>query len=339
MNALIIGGTGTISTDVVKFAVAQGWDITLINRGRRSGSIPPGAEHIECDARDEGAVKKALEGRCFDAAVNFIGFLPEQIEQDIRIFEGRCAQYLFISTCCVYQKPDGRWLTTESTPLRNVNSLYGQRKILCEEVLNRAYREKNFPITIVRPNWTYCLGTIPFIFTSWHSPWTLVDRMEKGLPIVIPGDGQTRFTITHAEDFAAGFVGLMGNYQAVGHAFHITGEEALTWNQYFELLERIVGKKAPAVHVPTDLIVKLLPHLHDDIAGDKSVNFLFDNTKIRQFVPGFAPRISYYEGVKASIDYLRAHPELQTIDADYAANYDKVLAAYGPLLALQGCNI
>jgi nucleoside-diphosphate-sugar epimerase len=331
MKALIIGGTGIISTDVVKFAIAQGWDITLLNRGQRSKQIPPEAGLIECDARDEEAMKKALAGKYYDAVVNFIGFLPEQIEQDIRVFDGKCAQYIFISTCCVYQKPDGRWLTTESTPLRNLNSLYGQRKILCEETLNRAYREKNFPVTIVRPNWTYCRGPIPFIFSSWRSPWTLVDRLDKELPILGPGDGHAQFTITHAADFAAGFAGLMGNYRATGHAFHITGDEALTWNQYLELLGRIAGKQARAIHVSTDLIVKLLPHLHDDLMGDKTLNFLFDNAKLRQFVPGFAPRISYYEGVKDSVEYLRARPELQTIDAEYLANYDKVLAACGSL--------
>jgi nucleoside-diphosphate-sugar epimerase len=328
MKALIIGGTGVISTDVVKLAIARGWDITLLNRGQRSKDIPSQAHLIECDARDEGAMKKALEGKYFDVAANFIGFLPEQIEQDIRVFEGKCAQYIFISTCCVYQKPDSRYLTTESTPLRNINSLYGQRKIACEEALNHAYREKNFPITIVRPNWTYCLGTIPFVFTSWRNPWTLVDRLEKGLPIIVPGDGQNRFTITAAADFAQGFVGLMGNYHAIGHAFHITGEEALTWNQYLELIERIVDKKANVIHIATDFIVKTLPALHDDLMGDKTVDFIFDNTKLRRFVPNFAPRISYYEGVKASIDFLRSHPELQSIDTEYLANYDKVLAAY-----------
>jgi nucleoside-diphosphate-sugar epimerase len=333
MKALVIGGTGTISSDVVRFAIAQGWDITLLNRGQRAKNAPPGARLIECDVRDEGAVKKALDGMYFDVVANFIGFLPPQIEQDIRIFDGKCAQYIFVSTCCVYQKPDGQYLTTESTPLRNLNSVYGQRKIACEETLNRAYRERNFPITIVRPNWTYCLGTIPFIFTSWRNPWTLVDRLEKGLPIIIPGDGQNRFTITHAADFALGFVGLMGNYHAIGHGFHITGEEALTWNQYLALIERMLGVKAQVIHVATDVIVKLIPQLHDDLAGDKTVNFLFDNTKLRRFVPNFAAKISFYEGVKASIDYLRARPELQVIDTDYAAYYDKVLSAYGPLLA------
>jgi nucleoside-diphosphate-sugar epimerase len=125
----------------------------------------------------------------------------------------------------------------------------------------------------------------------------------------------------------------MGNYHAIGHAFHITGEEALTWNQYLEQIERILGKKAQVVHIATDLILKLLPQLHDDLAGDKTVNFLFDNAKLRRFVPGFSAPISYYEGVKDSIDYLRAHPELQTIDTEYIANYDTVLAAYRPFMS------
>jgi nucleoside-diphosphate-sugar epimerase len=332
MKALIIGGTGIISADVVKLALSRGWDLTLLNRGQRSGQVPEGAEHIECDARDEDAVKRALGGKFFDVVVNFIGFLPEQVAQDIRVFGGKCGQYIFISTCCVYERPGGSWPVTESAPLRNLNSLYGQRKILCEEVLNRAYRESSFPVTIVRPNWTYCLGTIPFVFSNWRKPWTLIDRLERGLPIIIPGDGQACFTITHTEDFAAGLAGLMGNYRALGHAFHITGDEALTWNCYLEQLGRITGREARVVHVPTDLIVKLLPHLHDDLAGDKTANLFFDNAKLRRFVPDFSPRISYYQGVKASVDYLRSHPELQTIDTEYIANYDKVLAVYGPLL-------
>lgn len=332
MKALIIGGTGVISTDVVKLALSRGWDITLLNRGQQSKDVPPEVRVITCDARDEEAMRKALEGKHFDVAANFIGYLPEQIEQDIRIFEGKCDQYLFISTCCVYQKPDGPYLTTESTPLRNLNSLYGQRKIACEETLNHAYREKNFPVTIVRPNWTYNRGTIPFIMSPWKSPWALVDRLEKGLPIIIPGDGQNRFTITHAADFAAGFVGLMGNYHAIGHAFHITGEEALTWNQYLEQIERIIGRKAETIHIATDFICQVNPALHDDLKGDKTVNFLFDNTKIRQFVPGFTAHISYRQGVGESIEYLRAHPELQRIDAAYIANYEKVLAAYAGVL-------
>jgi nucleoside-diphosphate-sugar epimerase len=332
MKALIIGGTGVISTDVVKLALSGGWDITLLNRRQQNKVIPPGVSIIECDARDSEAMRKALDGKRFDVVANFIGYLPEQIEQDIRLFNGNCDQYLFISTCCVYQKPDGRYLTTESTPLRNLNSLYGQRKIACEETLNHAYREKNFPVTIVRPNWTYSKGTIPFIMSPWKSPWTLVDRLEKGLPLIIPGDGQNRFTITHAADFAAGFVGLMGNYHAIGHAFHITGEEALTWNQYLEQIERITGCRAKVIHIATDFICQVNPALHDDLMGDKTINFLFDNTKIRQFVPGFAAHISYYQGVGESIAYLRAHPELRQIDTAYLTGYEKVLAAYAGIL-------
>jgi nucleoside-diphosphate-sugar epimerase len=338
MNALIIGGTGIISTDVVKLALARGWDITLLNRGQHSkvlpqGVHPAGAAHsIECDTRDEGAMQKALEGKYFDVVANFLGYLPEQIEQDIRIFSGKCGQYLFISTCATYQKPDYNYLTTESTPLKNSNSLYGRRKIACEEALNHAWREKDFPVTIVRPNWTYNNTAIPFIMTPWRQPWTLIDRLQKGLPIIIPGDGESRFTITHASDFAEGFVGLMGNYHAIGHAFHITGEEALTWNQYLGIIEKITGCKAKVLHIASDFICKVIPAMRDELLGDKAIAFLFDNTKIRQFVPGFAAKVSYAQGVKAAFDYLQTHKELQTVDADYTANYDKVLAAYGAVL-------
>ncbi|GHV65069.1 hypothetical protein AGMMS49587_18700 [Spirochaetia bacterium] len=332
MNALIIGGTGIISTDVVKLALAKGWDITLLNRGQRSKTLPQGARSIECDARDEGAMQKALAGKYFDVVANFIGFLPEQIEQDIRIFDGHCGQYIFISTCCTYQKPDGNYLTTESTPLKNSNSVYGQRKIACEETLNHAWREKDFPITIVRPSWTYNNTVIPFIMSSWRQPWTLIDRLQKGLPIIIAGDGTNRFAITHAADFAEGFVGLMGNYHAIGHAFHITGEEALSWNQYLEIIEKITGCRANVIHIATEFICKVVPALHDDLMGDKVVNFLFDNTKIRQFVPGFAAKIPYAQGIKTSIEYLKAHKELQTVDTEYVADIDKILAAYGAAL-------
>jgi nucleoside-diphosphate-sugar epimerase len=152
------------------------------------------------------------------------------------------------------------------------------------------------------------------------------------LPVIIPGDGTSRFTITHAADFAEGFVGLMGNYHAIGHAFHITGEEALSWNQYLEIIEQITGCKANVIHIASDFICKVIPALHDDLLGDKTLTFLFDNAKIRQFVPGFAAKIPYAQGVRASIDYLKARKELQTVDAEYVANIDKVLAAYGAAL-------
>jgi nucleoside-diphosphate-sugar epimerase len=328
MKALILGGTGVLSTDTVALALERGWEITVLNRALSGKRVPAGAQAVVCDAHDYAAMEQALEGQYYDCVVNFVGYLPETVEQDTRLFDGKCGQYIFISTCATYQKPDSQIFTTESTPLRNIHSPYGQRKIACEEVLNHAYRDRDFPITIIRPNWTYNIDTIPFVCTSWKKPWMLIDRMEKGLPIIIPGDGTNRFTITHAKDFAVGVVGLMGNRAALGHAFHITGDEALSWNQYLEEIEWATGLKANVVHIATDFICKVAPNLHADLAGDKTVNFLFDNTKIKRFVPDFCAKIPYAQGVKASIDHMRAHEELRVLDHEYIAMYEKILAAY-----------
>jgi nucleoside-diphosphate-sugar epimerase len=339
VKALFIGGTGIISADAAKAALEKGWDVTVLNRGQRSrslpegtGLLPEGALAIECDARDEQSMRRVMQGKHYDVVANFIGYLPEQIEQDIRVFSGICGQYMFISSCVAYMRPDGHYMTTESTPLRNADSAYGARKIACEDALNRAFREQGFPATIVRPSWTYCKGTIPFIATPWRQPWTLIHRLKRGLPILMPGDGTTRFAITHARDFAQGFVGLMGNAGALGHAFHITGDEALTWRQYLAVIEGLTGCEADVVNIATSFICKVVPEWHDDLVGDKTANLLFDNAKIKSYVPGFAAKVPYAAGVRESLEYLATHLELQAIDEEYSARYDRVFDAYRPCM-------
>ncbi|MDR1060469.1 MAG: NAD-dependent epimerase/dehydratase family protein [Clostridiales bacterium] len=339
MKALFIGGTGIISADAVKAALAKGWDVTVLNRGLSSRSqpggeaaLPEGAMAIECDARDESSMRRVMSGKRYDVVANFIGYLPEQVEQDVRVFGGICGQYIFVSTCAVYDKPGASYLATESTPLRNANSVYASRKIACEEALNRAFRERDFPVTIVRPNWTYCKGTLPFIATPWRQPWTLIHRLKRGLPILMPGDGTGRFAITHSRDFAEGFAGLMGNAAALGHAFHIAGDEALSWNQYLAIIERATGYEADVVNVATSFICKVVPEWHDDLIGDKTANFALDNAKIKGCVPGFAARTTYAAGARETIEYLATRLELQVVDEEYMARYDRVFDAYRPCM-------
>ena len=326
MKALVVGGTGILSSDLVKVLMKNGWDVSVLNRG-----ITPGAgeaETIICDAYDETAMAKAMEGRRYDVVVSFTGYLPRQVEGDIRVFSGKCDQYIFISTCAVYEKPDAMYLTTESSPLRNKDSEYGRLKIACEETLNHAYRDEDFPVTIVRPNWTYGVTTIPFIATSWCKPWTLLERIKNGKPVLMPGDGTSRFTLTHTLDLAEGIMGLMGNAGSIGHAFHITGDEALSWNQYLENIEKAFGYKANVVNVSTQFICEVVPQWHDDLFGDKIVTFLFDNSKIKRFVPGFCAKIPFSKGIRMSVEYVMEHPDRQVIDEEYTAVYDKIFSAY-----------
>lgn len=255
MNILIIGGTGIISTSVVRLLLEE-HHVSCINRGNRP--MPAGVEQLLCDANDEAAMQALLQGRYYDAVVDFVTFRPEQAALRIRLFKEHCARYVFISTATVYQKPVMRPVITEETPAVNPYSEYAQNKILTEQV----FREGDLPVTIVRPFMTYGDTMIPFILRPRLSPYTLVRRMREGRPILVPGDGTVFSTVTHAQDFARGLLGLLLNPASVGETFHITQDECYTWNHVADLIAEAAGAPKPTlVHVASDKLSEATPGL------------------------------------------------------------------------------
>lgn len=328
MKVLFIGGTGNISTSVSEQTIAAGHELWLLNRGKRPVEIG-GARSLVADIHDVAATAKVLEGHDFDVVANFIAFTEGEIERDLRLFRGRCKQYIFISSASVYQKPLAFPIVTESTPLKNPFWQYSRDKIACEERLNRAYREEDFPAVIVRPSLTYGNTVIPAAIGSWND-YTIVDRMKRGKQVVVHGDGTSLWTITHAEDFARGMVGLLGHQQAVGEAFHITSDEVLTWDQIYQAIAAAAGTEAKIVHVPSDFIARMVDWMEGNLTGDKAVSAIFDNTKIKRFVPGFEAKISFAEGMRRAVQWMEEKPERQVI-VDYNNQlHDDILAAYLP---------
>src|ERR1035437_8607821 len=291
MKVLFIGGTGIISTACTRLALDSGIDLTLLNRGRRSVPLPNGAKTLTADIDDAVAVSQALAGASFDAVVDWIAFEPAHIERDIALFRGRTRQYIFISSASAYQKPATSYLITESTPLANPYWDYAQRKIACEDRLMRAYREEGFPITIVRPSLTYGETQITLAINSWTKSYTVVDRMRRGQKVIVPGDGTSLWVITHNTDFAKGLVGLLGLPQAIGHAFHITTDEVMTWDQFYRVVGAAAGEEPQLVHIPTDFIGACLPDKLGGLKGDKAVSVVFDNSKIKRYVPGYCATV------------------------------------------------
>jgi nucleoside-diphosphate-sugar epimerase len=334
MKVLFIGGTGIISTAVSRKAVEAGIELYLLNRGQHEGSsrglsprgAPDGAHHLEADIHQPESVRAALRGHSFDAVVDWIAYTPADIERDLELFTGRTRQFIFISSASVYQKPPTTPFITESTPLYNPHWKYSQDKIACEELLNQAYRQANFPITIVRPSLTY--NTIfPIAIGGWGC-YTLADRLLKGRPIIIHGDGSSLWTVTHAEDFGRGFLGLVGNPLAVGHAFHITSDEVLTWNQIYTTIAAALGVEAQIVYMPSDFIARHNPALGASLLGDKTWSGIFDNTKIKAFVPGYQARIPFREGVGGILAWFDADPRRKRVDPAVNAEMDSLIAAY-----------
>ena len=327
MKALLIGGTGNISLPITRKLLADGWQVTLMNRGGRNALVP-GVEALVCDVRDEGAMREALRGRTFDAVAQFIAYKPEEVARDIRLFSGTTRQYLFVSTASAYQKPPRNALVTESTPLSNPYWQYSRDKIACERLLEEARDKAVFPMTIVRPSHTYGLGALPLAVKGKGGVWQVVERILGRKPVLIPGDGTSLWTVTWSEDFAAGFAGLMGNDHAVGEAVHITSDEALTWNQIYRILSEALERPFLPCHVPSDLLSGAKDYDYTGgLLGDKANCAVFDNAKLKRLVPGFAARIRFDQGVRLSLDYLRERPELQVKDPPFDAFCDGVVRA------------
>jgi len=298
--------------------------------------VPDGARVIKADIGDTAAVQQALKGHRFDAVVNWIVFTEEQIQRDIELFRDKTDQYVFISSASAYQKPPTHYMITESTPLANPYWQYSRNKIACEQQLLEAYRESGFPVTIVRPSLTYGNTMIPAALNSWSKPWSIVERMRAGKPVVVHGDGTSLWTMTHNTDFAKGFIGLLGNPQTLGHAFHITSDEVLTWDQIYRAIGSAAGVEPELVHIASDDIISLYPDEEGGLLGDKAVSVVFDNTKIKRFVPDFTAVIPFAQGVKRSVEWFEAHPERCIIDEAWNEQMDRLIVVHSGKKAVHG---
>lgn len=322
MRALLIGGTGNISLSVTKRLLSLGWDVTLLNRGK-TGAELPGAHQIICNIHDEKAACDALRGRHYDAVAQFIAYTPDEAMRDVRLFADKTDQYIFISSASCYEKPPKSPFITEQTPLRNPYWQYSRDKIACEEALREAEKE-GFPLTVVRPSHTYGDGRLP-VALHGGSPWQVVRRMLAGKPVLIPGDGASLWTLTHADDFAVGFAGLMGNQRALGRAVHITSDESLTWNAIHETIADALGVKLRPLHVPSDLLSRVSRYdFRGSLLGDKANSAVFDNTLIKSLVPEYQAVIPFREGVRRVLQNHLANPDLQKEDPVFDAFCDRV---------------
>lgn len=350
MRILFIGGTGNISADCAALLHEQRHEILVVSRGRNV--VPSEYQAIVADRKDLAAMRTALAGARPDVVINFLGFDLPDVQTDYELFRGTIHQYIFISSATVYARPPERLPFTEESPLGNTWWDYAQKKLACEEWLRQRWAEDRFPATIVRPSHTYSKRWVPNPVSS--ASFTFAARLEHGKPVFVPDDGETPWTLTATSDFAVGLAGLVGNDRALGEAFHITSDEVLTWNQIVGGIAAAVGlasslSPAPSfssppsakrsdtggkpvlhsriVRVPTEIICRVAPHLTGTLKGDKAHPGIFDNSKIKRFVPEFQCRKPFCAGVRESIAWLRAHPEQQNLKPELDELIERVIAA------------
>lgn len=328
-KALFIGGTGTISTAITRKLAAEGeWELWLLNRGKRSEAVPDGVKVINADINDENDVEQKLQGMLWDCVCDFIGFTPDQVERDWRLFRATTKQYMFISSASAYQKPCLSPFITEGTPLANPYWEYSRDKAACEDFLMMKYREEAFPATIIRPSHTYDDRSVPIGVHGKKGSWQVLKRMLEGKPVIVHGDGTSLWTVTHNSDFAKGFVGLMGNPHAIGNAFQITGDETLTWNQIYSTVADALGVEFIPYYVASDFLAAVSDYdFTGSLIGDKAASVIFDNSKLKRAVPGFNPTVRFEQGIRGTIANILETPSLQVDDPEFDAWCDKLIAA------------
>ncbi len=328
MRALLIGGTGTISSAITDALSRTDWEVWLLNRGRSAAELPESINVIHADINNEEEAVKALDGMTFDTVCDFIGFVPEQLERDFRLFSGRCRQFMYISSASAYHKPVADYRITEGTTLANPYWEYSRNKIACEELLMKHYREDGFPVTIIRPSHTYCEKSVPLGVHGKNGSWQVLRRMLDGKPVIIHGDGTSLWTITHNTDFAKGFIGLMGNPHAIGECFHITSDESVTWNQIYKSVADALGVELKPYYVSSDFLADVSDYdLLGSLIGDKAQSVVFDNSKLKKAVPGFCATVRTEEGIRRTVEYVLSHEECQQADEEFDAWCDKVISA------------
>ena len=333
MKILLIGGTGTISMAITRLLAERGEEVYILNRGNRNNDLPKNVKVISCDISDEKKTAETLGDMTFDCVGEFIGFVPEQVERDVRLFSGKTKQYIYISSASAYQKPLGDYRITESTPLSNPHWQYSRDKIACEEYLMKQYREKGFPVTIVRPSHTYDERSVPLGVHGDNGSWQVLKRMIEGKPVIIHGDGSSLWTITHNSDFAKGYTGLIGNIHAIGQAFHITSDESVTWDQIYSIIADSLGVKLNARHISSEFLDSIGPYdFEGTLTGDKANTVVFDNSKLKRAVPDFTATVRADQGIRNTVEHVLAHKECQKDDPEFDSWCDRVIKAYDKLI-------
>jgi nucleoside-diphosphate-sugar epimerase len=313
MRVLVIGGTGLISTGIVKALLARGHEVTVFNRAKRKSRLPEGVTYLQGDRKDYPAFESAMREIECDAVIDMIAFAPEDTLSAIRAFRGRVRHFIHCSTVCTYGVTLTRLPADEEEPLRPI-SAYGRNKVACDQALLEAYRDDGFPATIFKPSHTYGPGG-PLIRQLGHDPY-FIDRLRQGKPVIVAGDGGTLWQSLYCDDAGVGFAAAVGSETTFGQVYNIVGREVITWDEYHRRLASAIGCDIKIVHVPSDLLVAIAPERYRGLNEIFRYHGVYSAAKLREHVPEFRTTVSWEEGVRRNVAWMDDEGLIKNSDED-----------------------
>jgi nucleoside-diphosphate-sugar epimerase len=326
MRVLVIGGTGLISTGIVKALQARGHEVAVFNRGQRKSRLPDGVAYLQGDRKEYPAFEAAMQGIDVDAVIDMIAYGPEDTRSAIRAFQGRVRHFIHCSTVCTYGVTLSKLPADEEEPLRPISD-YGRNKVACDELLLDAYRTQGFPATIFKPSHTYGPGSL--LIRQLGSDKHLIDRIRKEKPVIVAGDGNALWQMLYCDDAGVGFAGAVGNEKTFGQVYNIVGNEVVTWDDYHRRLAAAIGCDIQIVHVPSDLLVALDMPRYRGLHEIFRHHGVYTSAKLKRDVPEYQPAVMWEEGVRRNVAWMDQEGMVANSDEDDFE--DRIIAGMGRL--------
>jgi nucleoside-diphosphate-sugar epimerase len=313
MKALLIGGTGLISTGIVKHLRARNAEVTMFNRGKRENTLPGDIKIISGDRSDPASLAQCNQQK-FDAVIDMICFSPDQAKLTIDTFKGRCHQMIFCSTVCTYGvKVPSHVLIDETFPQEPISG-YGKNKVACEKLFMQAHARGDFKVTIIRPSHTYGPGS-PMI-DNLESNSVAWDRIEKGLPVLCAGDGLGLWVSTHRDDCGKLFAHAAMNPKTFGQAYNATRDHIFTWNDYYHQAAKAMGRQVDLLYLPAHVITRADAQRFGLLKEITAFHGAYSSAKAKRDVPEFACEIDFAQGFAQTIEDLRRRKAWRNCDGD-----------------------
>ena len=342
MKLLLVGGTGVLSTAITNEALKQGATVYMINRGNRKEIIPEGVILFESDINDRKKILSLLDGHSFDAVIDFLCYNEKQIDYSFNIFKNLVDQYVFISSCAVYNTAVCENECYEDSPKPLLIWPYSVNKLKCESFLMKLATQANIPYTIIRPAVTYGNTRIPYgIMPKYGYHGTIIERIKNGKPIIVWDEGETRCNITHVEDFAIGVIGLLKNTNAYNEAFNVCGNESPSWKEVLDELSEVLNQEINIFNLSSKEYGYEIPARKGEIIGGRAINAINSNRKLKEVLPSFKQTISLKEGLKKTVDYYLSNNYIYGIDYAFDADTDRIITKFAKKrgLSIESMNL
>jgi len=305
MKTLLIGGTGLISTGIIKQLRARGeTNITIFNRAKTENRLAAPVTQITGDRDDFASFENRFaamyhEGERFDVVIDMICYTPAQAQSDIRAFAGKCKHFIFCSTVCTYgSKIPNQVAIVETFPQEPISE-YGKNKLECEKVFLDAFAKGDLNTTIIRPSSTYGPGGRMIDNLEFNPPtW---DRIEKGLPVLCSGDGLALWVSTHRDDVGKLFAHACLNRKTFGQSYNASRDRNFTWRDFYREAAQALGKPVDVLFMPAAWIIKHEPKRFNFLREISQFHGAYSSEKAKRDVPQFVCEIDFSQGAKETL--------------------------------------